>query len=388
MHLDSLSFDDRRPCDPRHGRRCRSWWTAAALTALGLLASGCYTKQHCEPLQRCGGDLLAGAKDSLGIKETEWVAEGPDACMDQVQLPIVPVSLSQQPARSNGKKAPGNATVDWCSSLSQKPDGSLRYQPFFPIIPLKNAHLKLKEDHTFDAHFTAAAPQHMAFSASCRSAQGITVSCPELGRRIKEAIAAEANVYNTRCYDDNEGGCMCDYDLSLFTSLPGSWSTDNDQGIVTFFDQSLAPFPPAPTDYCVQGDTLSMTGHNGQQLFNRPDLRTLVFHPPSCFDGLQTGDETGVDCGGSCGNACGTCTDGVQNQDETGVDCGGIVCHDFCACFNGVQDPWEDGVDCGGPCSLLCSCTNGKQDGSEEGVDCGGECQTRYESSGPIECKK
>jgi hypothetical protein len=160
---------------------------------------------------------------------------------------------------------------------------------------------------------------------------------------------------------------MCDYDLALFTSLPGSWSANSD-GLVTFFDQSLAPFPPAPADYCQEADNLgqptklSMTGHNGTQLFNRPDLRSLVFHPPGCSDGMQTGT-------------------------KEGVDCGGITCKDACACFNGVQDPWEDGVDCGGPCSLLCSCSNGKKDGDESGVDCGGECQKRFSDSGPIECK-
>lgn len=46
---------------------------------------------------------------------------------------------------------------------------------------------------------------------------------------------------------------------------------------------------------------------------------------PSCFDGVQNGDETGVDCGGSCPDCPTepTCTDGIQNGDETGVDCGG-----------------------------------------------------------------
>ncbi|MBW2974264.1 hypothetical protein KY366_00970 [Candidatus Woesearchaeota archaeon] len=46
---------------------------------------------------------------------------------------------------------------------------------------------------------------------------------------------------------------------------------------------------------------------------------------PTCFDGIQNGDEEGVDCGGSC-TPCPTiptCFDGIQNQDEEGVDCGG-----------------------------------------------------------------
>lgn len=30
----------------------------------------------------------------------------------------------------------------------------------------------------------------------------------------------------------------------------------------------------------------------------------IFYHPPTCFDGLQNGDETGLDCGGSCQLLC------------------------------------------------------------------------------------
>src|SRR5262249_47296654 len=137
-----------------------------------------------------------------------------------------------------------------------------------------------------------------------------------------------------------------------------------------------------------QAERFELTGHDGQQLFNRTGLRTLSYHHASCSDGLQDADEDGIDCvdpkkrpmlgADACPNDCtATCTDGVQNQDETGVDCGGH-CADFCACFNGAQDPWEEGPDCGGPCSLLCSCINGAKDANEAGVDCGGDCNLRY----------
>jgi hypothetical protein len=152
-----------------------------------------------------------------------------------------------------------------------------------------------------------------------------------------------------------------------------------------------------------------MTGHNGLQLFSRPNLRTLSFRHASCSDGLQDGAEGGIDCcrpcraceaddnsvdccgendakcAQSCSTTCGTCSDNVQNGDETGVDCGGS-CADFCACFNGVQDPWEEGVDCGGTCSLLCTCTNKVQDANESGVDCGGDCQGRYSNKDAVPC--
>ncbi|MCP3682399.1 MAG: hypothetical protein GY861_06875 [bacterium] len=57
----------------------------------------------------------------------------------------------------------------------------------------------------------------------------------------------------------------------------------------------------------------------------KPTEKRACKYVPTCFDGVQNGDETGVDCGGSC-PSCeipASCFDGIQNGDETGVDCGG-----------------------------------------------------------------
>jgi hypothetical protein len=352
----------------------------ARLLAFALLgAAGCHAEQKCAELGRCGGDFLGptGAK--------EWVATAEDACTDDLQLPVNPVSISQQPPRTAGKKGATQATVDWCSNLVFEPDGSVRYQPWFPIVPVKSATLKF-DGKKYDAHFTTYGTQQVAFSAACRAAQGVPESCPLLGRRLDESIRAEANVRHLRCADDGEGGCLCDYELSLFTSMPGTWGAAD--GIVTFYDTSNAPSPPAPADYCVRGDRLELTGHNLQQLFNRPNLRTLRFEPVSCTDGVQDQGERGIDCEGPCDASCPTCDDGVQSGTERGVDCGGD-CRDLCECFNGVQDPFEDDVDCGGPCALDCGCTNGVHDvATEEAVDCGGDCIERYgQGAGePVPC--
>ncbi len=108
---------------------------------------------------------------------------------------------------------------------------------------------------------------------------------------------------------------------------------------------------------------------------------------PTCFDGVQNGDEEGVDCGGHC-KPCGTCFDGIQNNDEEGVDCGGTYCEPCHNCSDGIMNWGETGLDCGGPfCEPCPSCSDGVQNchfilldnGSwdqecETGVDCGGPC--------------
>jgi hypothetical protein len=360
----------------------------------GAFVGGCQTKPFCEPLARCGGNFLEGGKPNVeGHISTEWVAVAEETCTDQVQPPVNIVQLSQQPSRTAGSKPTGNATYDWCQNLEQFGDGTLELTTFFPTIPAKNATLEFAADGTYHAHFLNYQPLQMQFSAACRAQQGINQSCPSMGRAIREATAAESNVTNMRCSDDGEGGCLCDYELKLFTSLPGSYEASKD-GVITFYDQSEAPSPPAPVDYCVKNNTLQLTGHEGQQLFNRPALRTLIMHPVSCTDGVQDQGEDGVDCSnppegdkppGPCPNPCPSCTDGAQNGDETGVDCGGSICKDMCECKNGVQDKFEDGVDCGGPCALLCTCLNGMKDANESGVDCGGDCRKTYDGEG-IEC--
>ena len=76
------------------------------------------------------------------------------------------------------------------------------------------------------------------------------------------------------------------------------------------FNEGFHPQPAAVIQNTILNASCLMSGGNSG---------------PTCFDGVQNGDETGVDCGGSC-NACPpdpTCTDGIQNGNETGVDCGG-----------------------------------------------------------------
>ncbi|MFO7563917.1 MAG: hypothetical protein R6X02_14820 [Enhygromyxa sp.] len=106
--------------------------------------------------------------------------------------------------------------------------------------------------------------------------------------------------------------------------------------------------------------------------------------PPSCFNGVQDGDETDVDCGGSCGDTCldgdlcmvdgdcitglcntGVCKDPVCNPDESN-SCQGCLqqqcCDNMIACF---EDPgcvcWFECISHNndfGPCQDACNIGN------------------------------
>lgn len=104
---------------------------------------------------------------------------------------------------------------------------------------------------------------------------------------------------------------------------------------------------------------------------------------PTCYDGIQNGDETGIDCGGSC-KPCGTCTDGILNNLEEEIDCGGPNCKGCHNCEDGIQNYDEQGIDCGGEfCSACATCEDGIQNGDETGIDCGGSCKECAEIASP-----
>jgi hypothetical protein len=110
-----------------------------------------------------------------------------------------------------------------------------------------------------------------------------------------------ATVYNNHCIAAADG-CSCDYDVQLVTKSSGPWAAAG--SVISFYDDTAQP--PAPADFCASGSTLSLTGSQSGDLFNRTSLKTLALHPPSCDDRVQSKSlgETGIDCGGSCPKAC------------------------------------------------------------------------------------
>jgi hypothetical protein len=319
-----------------------------------------------------------------GAPLTQWVTNSESgACLDQIQPPPNPVSLVRQPPKTNGDRPTERGTADWCSGIAIRQDGTLQqFLGWYPPIPVKDATLDLKADGNYEMHFTYFAKQHVDFSATCLSAQGVSQSCAAFGRNLKELVATEANIYNVLCYPA-ESGCSCDYDLSLIGGPSGRYAVDPGSATLTFFDALGGP--PALADYCQTGDALEITGRDGSRLFNQFGLRTLKLTRPTCHDGLQNVSlgEQGIDCGGQCNpelpadmpptGCVASCTDGMQDGIEQGVDCGG-TCPEVCACHNGILDAWEEGLDCGGPCKNPCSCFDGAKGNDEESIDCGGVC--------------
>ena len=354
--------------------------------------TGCKNAPFCVPLGACGGDLLAGQTDKIGMDglvDREWSVTKATACEDQLETPPTPLALVRQPPAPANVRPPDNVTADWCSNIAFNPDGSIsQFFVYAPPIPLKVGNLAISADPdstyrgTYEMQITFEQPFSIAISESCLTTQGFRISCPVLGRQLGAKLAAEANIYEVRCYDPpgGEGGCQCDYDLTFIGGPKGRWYTGQNSTTINFFDVMLTP--PVTADYCLGASgTLDLTGHDGAALFNEKSMRTLSFQPPSCHDGVQspTLGETGIDCGGSCGNTCGTCSDGIKNGDEDGVDCGGSCIGALCTASNAVDNkPDHKSCLCDpapkDPNNILAACNDGKQEVWDEGVDCGGPC--------------
>lgn len=377
------------------------------LVGLGGLTgvAGCKTPIGCPDLGKCGGDLFKGATDLNGDKlvDMEWVVpvtpkkddplnplvdnrQGGSAfaCSDNLQVPPVPLSLVRQPPVQATDRPPDKVTADWCQNIVFKPDGELsQFIVWAPPIPVKVGLFRISEDFDhmqnrgrYTMQITYLQTRSLEFSETCLTSQGIRVTCPELGRHLGKFLAAEANIYNSRCYDPpdpDKGGCLCNYELSFIGGPNGRWYSDPGSSQITFFDDTFAP--PSVADYCVTNDAngvpvqLELTGHDFTPLFNAKALRTLTFVRPNCNDGLKSAAEEGVDCGPACGNTCGNCMNDKWDPGEDGIDCGGVCLGQLCeahaegkdpntiknTCKNGVKDIWEEGVDCGSFCPNLCA---------------------------------
>jgi hypothetical protein len=281
-----------------------------ALTCLTAPA-GCTTEPFCEEYTKCGGDFTAG-KQVMGddsAASVKWVAGGQDACIDQVPNPPEPPSLNFIPPRPAGIRAPEAATSDWCAGLVINNMGDvtafddgwyetlLRYDGWFPSIPLYTADLTIYENNQYAVAITQLASQHFELTQTCLIAQGIVMTCKEIGDRLDTFVTKRlggltgvtATVYRNDvngdgvmdsqdpiCVDDNRGGCTCDYNMSLVSGQQGPWAED--AGRIAFFDSDAAP--PARADYCVKGDSLQLSGARGTDLFNRHSLKTLQLRHP------------------------------------------------------------------------------------------------------------
>jgi hypothetical protein len=255
----------------------------APLLALPALAA-CTTPEVCKELGSCGGEVVEASTDPTVLKTKTWNIAG--ACLNQeAAAPSVPSLIHQAPTLA-GETAPHETQVNFCSEMVLKPDKTVKFvQPWFPALPLQSGLITYSSDGTFNASINYFGPQEMDFAAGCFQTQGFkivpegtlstydTLTCSEFTPLLLGGLATQPNIMDFGCYNDGAGGCTCSYNLLLITSISGKFTTVGH--VINHYD-TLANSPVSSADYCVNGDTLELSGYKRQFLFNQPALRSLV----------------------------------------------------------------------------------------------------------------
>ena len=263
-----------------------------AVVAVGTLlpaAIGCRPTDACaEAATACGGDPI-GAWGEV------------DVCQDPA-LPdstIAKRTYRGQSAVTAGQAPPEPTSTDWCSDLVYGPNGIT-----FLLLPrdtprILGASLRYSaaglDDPTrgqYSALVTSSDRTSIEYSASCLERFGYAPgSCAQFGEAFAAYGVGLGGVKETTCKDSVGGGCLCSYlseSDAAGTNLSGSWSTNGH--VLTHYAANMVL--PSQVDYCVQGNRMTLWGHDRTNILDFAGLRTMILDKVVCGDGrVDRGEE-------------------------------------------------------------------------------------------------
>jgi hypothetical protein len=277
----------------------------SALVSIAALAIGCKQTPLCSALGACGGGRPVGVKP---MSDGNWVlAPGHGSCAEDLYMPASDPRLQMADPVESGMSFPEPAVYDWCLLLVTGPGAGDAIQVFPPRLYQESpaygfVTLKFQYDGHFSSGITLTGTFLLELPAYCMRAFGATDTdpanpaagsvgvCKRLETPLYNAaintgayknLTCDANTADVRAkfgLDGNAdpGGCLCRYDVNAtggpagtYELLPGS-----DNTIIDFPDAVVSNYPQETT-YCLQGDSLQLTGANGAYLFDQKGLRTL-----------------------------------------------------------------------------------------------------------------
>jgi hypothetical protein len=262
--------------------------TAIASLALAAiaLANGCTgggAESGCGEIEPCGGDPVGTWNVQSACQAVPLLAYTTSP-LDPPQAMVQNPKLAKPPPS-------GKASGDWCSDLvylppdDANPEGSVTSVTLYhPPVQIKTGTILLTAAHTYQTSFASESPFTTHFATSCLIAHGANPSCNTLGKKITEHFIDMGNVQSVvcctpdspagQCLDDPRNGCDCSYYYRSVNADYGAWQTSGD--ILYMFSPSIRMQPTIETTFCARGDQLTLTGRDGQSLFNIMGLRTLT----------------------------------------------------------------------------------------------------------------
>jgi len=283
-HADSLAAP-RRPLPARFAERKR--WLGPVVTLLvaqclwAMSATGCGgsgAELGCAPLPACGGSPVG----TWQLKSfCQYV---PPLNYSVPVLPPPENQLTQKPTPVVAPKSPG----DDCSALVYEPN----------VLPLHNGPIKtvalphgtgnvttvplvISSNHEYSVAVQTLSNTSTHFTPACLTAYGANPTCAELGTSLTAYYTGMPNFSETfTCTNASDGGCDCSYTYEGTAADTGTWQVEGD--IMYFFSEGEDLVQPAlETTFCVGpgGSSLSISGRDGQSLFNVQGLRYFTLVP-------------------------------------------------------------------------------------------------------------
>lgn len=285
-------------------------WFAAGAAALVLAGASCKPADACaEDGAACGGDP-AGAWNMTA------------SCQDPT-LPdpaIATRSYRGQPLVSAGEPPPEPTSSDWCADLVYGPNG-IDFLNLPRNAPrLFGGYLVFQDDDatatsgSYSAILTTRDVTSIEFSSTCLDRFGFTAApgappdCAAFATSFATFGTTLGGVKDTACAPSGSG-CLCTYTIeadAAGSNLSGVWRRlPGEDGALTLYASNH--LLPSKTDYCRQGDTMTLWGHDRTSIMDFSGTRTLHLARVVCGDGkVDRGEQCDPPDGVTCNDACQT----------------------------------------------------------------------------------
>ncbi len=280
--LQPLSSEGR--CASFKGRGGTS--LVALCEIFAVLTTGCnmlMQNPHCPALNSCGGEIPFG----------DWVlSPGHPSCSEDLYIPPIDTRLvdaTLPPART---PPPEPALFDWCILLVTSGGTNIQASPprfFYESGPIGVATVRYETDGHFSAGITRTGTYTLDFPAYCMRAFGAVDGrladpannpngppvniCKQLEVPLRASGLGEGSYPNTTCEPNpaDPAGCLCAFDVMETGSTSGSYQKLDANTLLHLPNTNF----PGKVTFCNRGDSIDLTGSDGQYLFDQPGLRTM-----------------------------------------------------------------------------------------------------------------
>lgn len=295
--------------------------TTCWLALCGLFAAltgGCKQEPLCAELGACGG---------LNPIGTWQLSVGHPSCSEDLYIPPTDPRLLGGEVVSARQPVIEPAFFDWCYLLVTNGGEKIQARPprfYYESGPIGWASITYDENWHYTVGVSRTGTYVLDFPAMCMrefgatdgrpalDAAGMPVGaptdvCKQLEVPLGDSGIGEGSYPNVLCIKNpaDELGCLCQFDVTETGGGSGTYSILDDHTLMHL------PFNnfPQKTTFCNTGNSLELTGSDGEYLFGQRGLRTMslgkaVAVADPCINGLQDTTEAGIDCGGTCPNAC------------------------------------------------------------------------------------